>query len=56
MKIEDFRKLPNLEGFTISTLRLNEKESEVLGMVLIDKEGKKRYILRFNKIFVEDYW
>jgi len=56
MEIEKFNKeIPDLEGFTIGDLRL--AGGEVVGFVLIDKDGIKRYILRFDKdIRVEPYW
>jgi len=61
-----FKKIPNLEGYTIGELRIID--GKVTGIVLINKEGEKRYILRpkcpsiltalgFSAEFeIEDYW
>jgi len=64
MRINEFKKLPDLEGFTIAGVRLggvkrnkDPAEDEVVGFVLLDKQGNKRYILLFgNDLRVEDYW
>ena len=56
MKIDKFNKeIPNLKGYSIGGLRVDD--GEVLGFVLIDQHGNKRYILRTTGEFkVEDYW
>lgn len=59
MDIDKFKKeIPNLQGYTIGNIRINNiKGLEVVGFVLIDKTGKKRYIMHFGDDFrVEDYW
>ena len=54
MKIEDFKKLPNVEGYTIGNIRV---DGEVLGFVLKNKKGEKKYILYFGKdMRIENYW
>ena len=55
MNVKKFKKLPNVEGYSIGEVRLDG--NEVLGFVLRNKEGEKRYILRFKgDIEIEDYW
>lgn len=56
MDIHKFEKeIPNLEGYTISGIRLSK--DEVLGFVLKNKKGEKCYILYFgDDLRVEDYW
>lgn len=54
-RIEFLEKFPNLEGYTIGALRTNG--DEVLGFVLIDKAGNKRYILYVSDdTRIEPYW
>jgi len=46
MNREDFLRLfPNIEGYTIGPLRVNDISGDVVGFVLIDPAGVKRYIL-----------
>ncbi len=57
MIIKEFRELPNIEGFTIGSLRIDPEGMEVVGYVLKDREGIKRYILLFGKdLKIEPYW
>ena len=47
--------IPYLEGLTIGDLRMNG--GEVIGFVLKDKKGEKKYILYFGKdLKVVLYW
>jgi hypothetical protein len=55
-KAEFLEKFPDLEGYTLGKLRIGIRE-KVLGFVLIDKEGNKRYILYIDdNIKIEPYW
>lgn len=48
-------KIPNIEGYTIGKLRVNG--NQVLGFVLIDREGNKKYILYIDdNCRIEPYW
>lgn len=58
MKPKEFlKKFPDLEGYTIGRLRINDVSGEVAGFVLIDKEGNKRYIIYITEdTKIEPYW
>ena len=48
--------IPDIEGFTIGALRTGGK-GDVVGFVLINKAGEKKYILYFgDDLKVEPYW
>lgn len=58
MKIDEFKKkFPDLEDYKIGGIRINDISGEVVGFVLIDPQGNKRFIFYIgDDSYIEDYW